>query len=320
MNVMNTLYILPLMLSVHNSLALATFGTAPFIYNSTKFSLLSGNKEHWQSDNWLVTGGSNSSSGCVADKQLTIIDNQRTFDPETTSFSLRPPVTGEIYLVDQNGRQNVSFKEDSNKWCNFSVIVANDNVSVFVNNQLRKNSRIDLLEINVQLKNNTVWKVHCNQFMMSEKVTDGKPATVALKSTHTENSCFLLYVSLCEKCVLTIPELNRTYHSTRNKSFLHSWEVYQLEIESGIEHLSFYKTRTDNSMFGYWGIDLHECLTSDIEVDTSTATVVVVVVEIILLVIFGMILIGAIVMLFRKYKRNITNQSIDSHVVSYGSI
>jgi hypothetical protein len=73
MNVMNTLYILPLMLSVHNSLALTTFGPAPFIDNSTKSSLLSGNKEYLKCDNWVVTGGSNSLSGCVADKQCKYI-------------------------------------------------------------------------------------------------------------------------------------------------------------------------------------------------------------------------------------------------------
>jgi hypothetical protein len=290
MNVMNTLYILPLMLSVHNSLALTTFGPAPFIDNSTKSSLLSGNKEYLKCDNWVVTGGSNSLSGCVADKQLTFIDNQRTFDPETTSLSVRSPVKGEIYLVDQYGRQCVPFEEDSYNWCNITIIPADDYVFVFVNNQLRKKIRlIGLININVQLENNTVWKVHCNQFMMSEKVTDGKPATVALKSTHTENSCFLLYVSLCEKCVLTIPELNRTYHSTRNKSFLHSWEFYQLEIESGIEHLSFSKTTTDNSTLGYWGIDLHECPTNDRGADTSTAIIIIP------CVIFGML--GAIIVM-----------------------
>jgi hypothetical protein len=211
MKVMNKLYILSLILSVPNSLALPTFGTPPFIENSTKSSLLSGNKEYLKCDNWFVTGGSNSSSGCVANKQLTFIDNQRTFDPKTTSFSVRSPVKGEIYLVDQNGRQCVSFEEDSYNWCNITIILADGYVFVFVNNQLRK-KLIGLININVQLENNTVWKVHCNQFMMSEKVTDGKPATVALKSTHTENSCFLLYVSLCEKCVLAITELNRTFH------------------------------------------------------------------------------------------------------------
>jgi hypothetical protein len=101
-----------------------------------------------------------------------------------------------------------------------------------------------------------------DQFIMSEKVTDGKHITLTLP--HTENDCFLLYVSLCEKCVLTIPELNRIYNSTNDQSVLNSWQVYQLEIETGLEHLRFYKTTTDNSTLGYWGIDLHECPTNDI--------------------------------------------------------
>jgi hypothetical protein len=97
--------------------------------------------------------------------------------------------------------------------------------------------------------------------MMSENVTDGKPTTLTLP--HTETSCFLLYVSLCETCVLTIPELNRNYNSANYPSFLNSWQVYHTEIETGIENLSFYKTTTDNSTIGYWGIDLHQCPTND---------------------------------------------------------
>jgi hypothetical protein len=97
--------------------------------------------------------------------------------------------------------------------------------------------------------------------MMSESVTDGKHTTLTL--ARSKNSCFLLYVSLCGKCILTIPELNRIYHSTSNKSFLNSWQVYQLEIETGLENLSFYKTTTDNSTLGYWGIDMQQCPTND---------------------------------------------------------
>jgi hypothetical protein len=96
--------------------------------------------------------------------------------------------------------------------------------------------------------------------MMSVKVTDGKPTT--LKLPHVENSCFLLYLSLCENCVLTIPELNRIYNSTNDLSFFNPWQVYKLE--TGLENLSFYKTTTDNSTLGYWGIDIQQCPTNDI--------------------------------------------------------
>jgi hypothetical protein len=98
--------------------------------------------------------------------------------------------------------------------------------------------------------------------MMSENVTDGKPTRLTIP--HTENSCFLLYISLCEKCVLEIPELNRIYNSTNDSNNLNSWQVYQLELETGIENLSFYKRTTDNSTLGYWGIDLHECPANNI--------------------------------------------------------
>jgi hypothetical protein len=39
--------------------------------------------------------------------------------------------------------------------------------------------------------------------------------------------------------------------------------MYKLEIEADLDNLSFYKTTTDNSTLGYWGIDLHECPTKD---------------------------------------------------------
>jgi hypothetical protein len=100
--------------------------------------------------------------------------------------------------------------------------------------------------------------------MMSEKVTNGKHTTVTI--VHNEKSCLLLYISLCRKCVLTIPELNRMYNSTNDPSYFKSWQVHQLEIEAGIENLSFYKTTTDNSTLGYWGIDLHECPANNIDV------------------------------------------------------
>jgi hypothetical protein len=96
--------------------------------------------------------------------------------------------------------------------------------------------------------------------MMSETVTHGKYTT--LKLPHTGSSCFLLYLSLCEKCLLAIPELNQIYISTNYPSFLNSWQVYHIEIEPGTKKLSFFKTKTDNSTLGYWGIDLHECPTS----------------------------------------------------------
>ncbi|KAJ3620516.1 hypothetical protein MTP99_004458 [Tenebrio molitor] len=39
--------------------------------------------------------------------------------------------------------------------------------------------------------------------------------------------------------------------------------MYKLEIEADLDNLSFYRTTTDNSTLGYWGIDLHECPTKD---------------------------------------------------------
>jgi hypothetical protein len=256
-------------LCITQDLALPTFISPPFIENSTKsLSLLSG--EDWTYDNWVLTNASNSLSGPVTDKRWenfeTFAETHITFDFVTSvSLSLYSPVKMKIRLVDEIGGNDVPLSVTDEKWCHISIGVKNNNVSCILNGEV-----IELLfgfnphKIVIENEKDTFWKIHDYQFMMSEKVSDGKPSTLTLKSIHAENSCFFLYLSLCEKCVLTIPELNRIYSSTYNPSFLNSWQVYQLEIETGIEHLSFYKTTTDNSTLGYWGIDLHECPTNDI--------------------------------------------------------
>ncbi|XP_068901485.1 uncharacterized protein [Tenebrio molitor] len=252
---------------ITQDVTLATFISPPFTENSTKsLSLLIG--EDWSCDNWILTDGSKSLSGSVTDKRWENLDviktNYKTFTSvQSVSFSLYSP--GEVHLFandDQDFDYN-DLKEFKNGWNHISIFLRNNNVFYLLNNKVIKSvDAFNPHNITIITNNDTLWKIHDYQFIMSEKVTDGKHITLTLP--HTENDCFLLYVSLCEKCVLTIPELNRIYNSTNDQSVLNSWQVYQLEIETGLEHLRFYKTTTDNSTLGYWGIDLHECPTNDI--------------------------------------------------------
>jgi hypothetical protein len=246
---------------ITQDVTLPTFIFPPFIENWTKsLSLLT--KENWSYDNWILTNGSNSLSGSVMDKRWenfeVIKTHYKTFTSvKSVSFSLHSPVEVQLFVNDENNLDYINLKELKG-WCHISIYLRNHNVFYLLNNKLIKSvDAFNPHEITVKTSNDVFWKMHDYWFMMSETVTDGKHATLTLP--HTENSCFLLYVSLCEKCVLTIPELNRIYNSTHDPSFLNSWQVYVIEIETEVENLSFYKTTTNNSTLGYWGIDLHEC-------------------------------------------------------------
>jgi hypothetical protein len=182
------------------------------------------------------------------------------------SFSLYSPVEVNLFVNDDQYLDFTHIEHEFKKgWNHISIFVRNSSVFYLLNKQVIKSvDAFNPYEITVKTKNDTFWKIHDYQFMMSEKVTNGKHTTVTI--VHNEKSCLLLYISLCRKCVLTIPELNRMYNSTNDPSYFNSWQVYQLEIEAGIENLSFYKTTTDNSTLGYWGIDLHECPANNIDV------------------------------------------------------
>jgi hypothetical protein len=94
--------------------------------------------------------------------------------------------------------------------------------------------------------------------MQSDKVTNGKPTTLTVPP---KKSCLLLYISLCEKCTLKIPEVNSYYDSTSNQqSDINFWQVYKLELKSDHENtLTFYKERVGNATMGFWGIDIQDC-------------------------------------------------------------
>jgi hypothetical protein len=239
---------------------LPTFISPPFLENSTKsLSLLTG--KDWTYDNWILTDASNSTSGSVTDKRWESFQvtktNYKTFTyVQSVSFSLHSPVEVEVFVNDYEDLDYTHLKESREGWCHISIYLINNHVFYWLNNKVIKSMvAFTPHEVTVKTKNDTIWKIHDYKYMMSENVTDGKHTTLTLP--RSENSCFLLYVSLCAKCVLTIPELNKIYNSTNDPSFINSWQVYQLETD--IENVTFYKTTTDNSTLGYWGIDLHEC-------------------------------------------------------------
>jgi hypothetical protein len=263
-------------LCITQDVTLATFISPPLIENSTKsLSLLTG--EDWSYDNWILAKGSNSLSGPVTDKRWEdfeiVTTNSKTFISENSvSFSLYSPVEVHLFVTKSQEPDFTYSKELKKGWNHISIYLTNNDVYYLLNNKaITSMNALNPQQITVNTENGIFWKIHDYHFLMSDRVTDGNHAT--LKLPHTENACFLLYLSLCEKCVLTIPELNQIYNSTRGSNFLYPWQVYQLDIETGIENLSFDKTVTDDSTLGYWGIDLHKCPAKDIahKVNTSEA-------------------------------------------------
>jgi hypothetical protein len=94
--------------------------------------------------------------------------------------------------------------------------------------------------------------------MQSDKVTNEKPMTLTVPP---KKSCLLLYISLCDKCTLKIPEVTGHYVATSSQpSDNNFWQVHKLELKSDDEStLTFYKERSDNGTEGLWGIDIQDC-------------------------------------------------------------
>jgi hypothetical protein len=260
---------------ITQDVTLPRFISPPVIENSTKsLSLLIG--QDWTCDNWILIDGSNSPSGSVIDKRWENFEvmktNFKTFTfAQSVSISLHSPVEVQLHVSDYENLDYTHLKEFKKGWNHISIFLRNNSVLYLLNNEVIKSAdQFNPHEIAVKTENDTFWKIHNYHFMMSENVTDGKPTRLTIP--HTENSCFLLYVSLCEKCVLAIPELSRIYNSINDSNNLNSWQVYQLELDTGIENLSFYKRTTDNTTLGYWGIDLHECPANNIVVHKVNAS------------------------------------------------
>jgi hypothetical protein len=92
--------------------------------------------------------------------------------------------------------------------------------------------------------------------MWSDKITTGKATTLTLPAGQT---CVMFYVALCKKCILTIPELGRTFKSNNKKGdFFNSWQSYFLEVD-GETGISLVKSTTDGVDYGEWEIDIRDC-------------------------------------------------------------
>jgi hypothetical protein len=144
---------------------------------------------------------------------------------QSVSLSLHSPVEVHLYVNDDQNLDYTNLKDLNEGWYHISVFLRNNYVYYLLDNKVIKSvDTFNPHEITFKTENDTFWKIHDYQFIMSEKVTNGKLTTLKLPSP--KHSCFLLYVSLCEKCVLTIPELNRIYNSTNEPSFLNSWQMF----------------------------------------------------------------------------------------------
>jgi hypothetical protein len=104
-----------------------------------------------------------------------------------------------------------------------------------------------------------------DQFMWSDSADYEKPTTVTIPPT--EKSCLMFYVSLCDTCILKIPNLNHTFtsttqHNTTNVAkeyVVYSWQSRRLNLKLNERTLTLVKEKTDNDTKGYWGIDIREC-------------------------------------------------------------
>jgi hypothetical protein len=95
--------------------------------------------------------------------------------------------------------------------------------------------------------------------MGSDKVTNEKPMVLTVPP---KRSCLLLYISLCEKCTLNIPEVESYYYvsTSSQPSDIQFWQVFKIELKSEDENtLTIYKKRVDNATMGFWGIDIQDC-------------------------------------------------------------
>jgi hypothetical protein len=103
------------------------------------------------------------------------------------------------------------------------------------------------------------WKFYEYQFRWSNTstVTNETPTTLAIPPITKE--CLMVYIYLCEKCSLVIPEFNLTY-TFRFENGFNSWQTDRINITPKEEtKISLVKAKTDGNEHGDWGIYIAEC-------------------------------------------------------------
>jgi hypothetical protein len=175
----------------------------------------------------------------------------------SVSLSVYSSVEIEIFVNDEEYLDYMKLPLSKERWTHLTIILHN-NIVIHLKNDVVFKKTIDFKPTEIVFKsmNETYWKIHQYDFMWSDKITTGKATTLKLP---TEQTCIMFYVALCRECILTIPELGRTFQSNNKKGdFFNSWQSYQLEVE-GDTRISFVKTRTDSIDSGEWEIDIRDC-------------------------------------------------------------
>jgi hypothetical protein len=133
----------------------------------------------------------------------------------SVSVSVYSEAELEIYLSDPEKFDYMKLQLSNEKWTHLTIILHNDNVIHLKNNVVfRRKNGFKPTEIVFKSMNETYWKIQRYDFIWSDKITTGKPTTLKLP---TEQTCIMFYVALCRECILTIPELGRTFQSNNKK-------------------------------------------------------------------------------------------------------
>jgi hypothetical protein len=236
----------------------------PPVEEDPKQQLTLLNEKDWNKDEWVMTDANNSFQAHVTDKRWEYFGTDKTdylrFSlNKSMSLSLSSSVEIEVFVDDDQNLDYTKIRLPNEGWNHISITLQNNNVVYLLNGRIiKKVFDFSPRELVVKHRSPIFFKIHNYMFMQSDKVTNGKPTTLTVPP---KKSCLLLYISLCEKCTLKIPEVNSYYDSTSNQqSDINFWQVYKLELKSDHENiLTFYKERVDNATMGFWGIDIQDC-------------------------------------------------------------
>jgi hypothetical protein len=228
-------------------------------------------QDNWDNANWVLKDVSNISHGVVTDKRwedFPIVNtNYHRFKSVTSvSFSVYSPFEIKFYTINDENFYYFRWNRGDKKWFSFTILLHNNNVLYLEDDEIIETTTdFKPYEIVVKTRNETFWKIHKYQFMWSDSADYEKPTTVTIPPT--EKSCLMFYVSLCDTCILKIPNLNHTFtsttqHNTTNVAkeyVVYSWQSRRLNLKLNERTLTLVKEKTDNDTKGYWGIDIREC-------------------------------------------------------------
>ncbi|CAH1380838.1 unnamed protein product [Tenebrio molitor] len=244
-NIDSPIYLDPPFVGKHNS--------------STNFLHLAG----WDKDNWTIKNESEI-IGPVIDKRWEgfQIDKSKV-GKIVNSQSISIYSSGEIELLLTNPthqrRFNLSITEQ--RWTHFTLVIVNQNVLVLQNGKAVFDKVIGFEPNAIAFKRakESYWKFYEYQFRWSNTstVTNETPTTLAIPPITKE--CLMVYIYLCEKCSLVIPEFNLTY-TFRFENGFNSWQTDRIDITPKEEtKISLVKAKTSGNEDGYWGIYIEEC-------------------------------------------------------------